>query len=73
MSMLSRGNDIHSNGAGSVTDLEVAIAGSGDVTFHGVAQTLKATIAGSGDVVVGHVTGAVSKHIAGSGDVRIGS
>jgi hypothetical protein len=64
--------DVVANG-GAVTDLQVAIAGSGDVTFHGVAQTLKASIAGSGDVVVGHVTGAVSKHIAGSGDVRIGS
>jgi hypothetical protein len=57
---------------GAVTELEVAIAGSGDLTFRGVAQSLKASIAGSGDVVVGQVTGAVTKHIAGSGDVRIG-
>jgi Putative auto-transporter adhesin, head GIN domain len=57
---------------GQVTDMDVAIAGSGDVTFAGVAQSLNASVAGSGDVTVAQVTGPVSKHVAGSGDVRVG-
>lgn len=59
--------------AGQVTDMDVSVAGSGDVSFGGVAQTLTANVAGSGDVTVSHVTGAVSKHVAGSGDVRVGT
>jgi len=57
---------------GQVTDMEVGVAGSGDVRFGGVAQTLDARVAGSGDVKVWRVTGPVSKHIAGSGSVDIG-
>jgi hypothetical protein len=59
-------------GGGQVTDMSVSVAGSGDVRFPGVAQSLEASVAGSGDVVVGHVTGNVSKHIAGSGTVTVG-
>jgi Putative auto-transporter adhesin, head GIN domain len=58
---------------GRVTDMNVSVAGSGDVSFGGVAETLVAKVAGSGDVTVGKVTGAISKHVAGSGDVRIGA
>jgi len=58
--------------AGAVTDMDVAIVGSGDVSFGGVAQTLKVRVAGSGDVTVAKVTGAVSKAVAGSGDVHVG-
>ena len=41
--------------------LEVTVAGAGDVTLGGVAQSLKASIIGSGDVRVGRVTGPVTK------------
>jgi hypothetical protein len=57
---------------GHASDLSASIAGSGDVTFHGVADTLTASIAGSGDVNVAHVTGAVKKAVVGSGDVNVG-
>ena len=57
---------------GAVTDMNVSVAGSGDVRFGGVAQSLEANIAGSGDVSAARVTGAVSKHVAGSGDVSVG-
>ena len=57
---------------GHASDLSASIAGSGDVTFHGVADTLSASIAGSGDVNVSHVTGAVKKSVIGSGDVNVG-
>jgi len=57
---------------GAVSDMNVSVAGSGDVRFGGVARTLVANIAGSGDVSVARVTGLVTKHVAGSGDVTIG-
>ena len=57
---------------GAVSDMQVVVAGSGDVRFGGVAQSLQASVAGSGDVSVGKVTGMVTKHIAGSGDVTVG-
>ncbi len=63
--------DIKARG-GAVTDMDVAIAGSGDVTLAGSAQSLKATIAGSGDVTVTRVSGPVTKSVVGSGDVTIG-
>lgn len=59
-------------GGGHASDLDVFIAGSGDVNFRGVADTVTAFVAGSGDVNVAHVTGAVKKSVAGSGDVNIG-
>jgi hypothetical protein len=58
--------------SGSVTIMDVAVAGSGDVRFGGVAQSLDVAIAGSGDVSAAHVTGLVDKRIAGSGDVTVG-
>ena len=58
--------------SGQVSDMDAAIAGSGDVSFGGVAQALKASIAGSGDVHAAHVTGPVTKSIVGSGDVTYG-
>lgn len=63
--------DIHAS-TGAVSDMVVAIAGSGDVNFGGVAQTLKASVVGSGDVRAKAVTGAVTKRLVGSGDVHIG-
>jgi Putative auto-transporter adhesin, head GIN domain len=57
---------------GQVTDMDVEVAGSGDVSFGGVAQNLTASVAGSGDVTVSRVTGSVTKHVAGSGDVNVG-
>lgn len=58
--------------SGQVSDMTVEIAGSGDVSFGGVAQTLSARVAGSGDVSVHKVTGAVARSVAGSGDIRVG-
>jgi hypothetical protein len=57
---------------GQVSDMEVAVAGSGAVHFGGVAASLQANVAGSGDVSAARVTGPVVKHIAGSGDVTVG-
>jgi hypothetical protein len=57
---------------GHASDMVVRIAGSGDVRFGGVAESLSATIAGSGDIDVGRVTGPVKKMIFGSGDVNVG-
>jgi hypothetical protein len=57
---------------GSVTTMTVSIAGSGAVTLHGVARSLKASIAGSGDVTVEKVIGPVTKQVFGSGAVRVG-
>lgn len=57
---------------GAVTDLDVGVAGSGNVTFGGVARSLQVNVAGAGDVKVAKVTGPVSKHIVGSGDVTVG-
>jgi hypothetical protein len=59
-------------GGGHASDLDVFIAGSGDVAYRGVAETVTAFVAGSGDVNVAHVNGAVKKSVAGSGDVNIG-
>ena len=59
-------------GGGSVTAMTVSIAGSGAVTLHGVANSLRASIAGSGDVTVDKVTGPVTKQVFGSGAVRVG-
>lgn len=69
---ISGSGDVVARG-GQVTDMSVEVAGSGDVRFAGVAQSLQAAVAGSGDVTVGRVTGPVAKHVAGSGSVTIGS
>jgi hypothetical protein len=66
------GSGDFSGHGGQVTDMDVSIAGSGDVNFSGVAQSLNAAVAGSGDVSVSRVTGAVNKHVVGSGDVTVG-
>jgi hypothetical protein len=57
---------------GQVSVMDVSVAGSGDVHFGGVAQSLVANVAGSGDVSAAHVTGEVTKHVSGSGDVTVG-
>ena len=63
--------DIRIDG-GHARDMVVNIAGSGDVRFGGVADSLNASVAGSGDIDVGKVTGAVHKVSFGSGDINIG-
>ncbi|HWA61583.1 MAG TPA: DUF2807 domain-containing protein [Caulobacteraceae bacterium] len=57
---------------GDVRGMKVSIAGSGDVEFGGVAQSLEASVVGSGDVRVYRVTGPVVRHMLGSGAVRVG-
>ncbi len=68
---VSGSGDVRVRG-GSVGTMDVAIAGSGDVNFGGVAQSLNARVAGSGDVHVAQVTGEVTRRVAGSGDVVVG-
>jgi len=57
---------------GAVTDMDVAVSGSGNVHFGGVARSLEARVSGSGDVSAARVTGAVLRQVTGSGDVSIG-
>ena len=49
-------------------DLEVALTGSGDVTF-AAAEAARVVLRGSGDVEGGDVAGALSVDVRGSGDV----
>jgi hypothetical protein len=63
--------DLHVHG-GTVTVMEVAVSGSGDIRFGGVAQSLTAQVSGSGDVSASRVLGPVVKHVTGSGDVSAG-
>lgn len=58
---------------GRATTMKVSVAGSGDVRFDGVADSVSARIAGSGDVQVREVRGQVSKTVLGSGAVRVGN
>jgi hypothetical protein len=58
---------------GDVSEMSVAIAGSGNVRFGGVARTLNASIVGPGDITVGRVTGSVTRRIFGPGQVRLGA
>lgn len=58
---------------GTSPDVSVSIAGSGDVSFAGVAGDVDVSIAGGGDVTIARATGSVSRSIVGSGDIRIGS
>ena len=71
--------DISIGGAGDVTvrrgrspNLNISIAGAGDVDFGGTAGDVSVSIAGAGDVRIAEATGAVSRSIVGAGDVRIG-
>lgn len=58
---------------GHVSDMDVSVAGSGDIDLNGVAGALKARVVGSGNVHVARVTGSITKSVVGSGDVRVGS
>jgi hypothetical protein len=68
---LAGGGNVRIDG-GQATNLDIHIAGSGDVDYGGTAGSLSANIAGSGDIRAAKVTGAVNKFIAGSGSVEIG-
>ena len=57
---------------GHATNLDVLVAGSGDVGYKGVADSFTGMVAGSGDVSVTKVTGPVKKSVAGSGDINVG-
>lgn len=57
---------------GRIPNLSVAIGGSGDIDFGGVAGDVSVSIAGSGDVRIAEATGSVSRSVVGSGDIRIG-
>lgn len=59
--------------AGTVAELSISLAGSGDVNFSGTAGDVDVSLVGSGDVTVARATGSVSRSIVGGGDVRIGS
>lgn len=55
---------------GAVTDADVDLAGSGDITISAPVQRLRASIIGSGDVSVEGEVGDIDAEIAGSGNVR---
>jgi len=57
---------------GEVTDAEVAIAGSGDISLARATGKVEASIAGSGTIRTGD-TGDASVEIAGGGDVILGT
>lgn len=56
---------------GEVTEAELAIAGSGDISLARATGKVEASIAGSGSITTGD-TGAASVEIAGGGDVIMG-
>lgn len=57
---------------GRIPNLDVSIAGSGDVDFGGTAGDVSVSIAGSGDIRIAEATGSISRSVVGSGDIRIG-
>jgi hypothetical protein len=57
---------------GLITELDVAIAGSGDVVINAEVKDIKLSVAGSGDVRIAKHTGSIKKSIIGSGGVKIG-
>jgi hypothetical protein len=59
--------------AGSAGELQVRVAGSGDMFVKEVAGAANVDIAGSGDVSAVSISGPLHAAIAGSGDVKIGS
>jgi len=58
--------------AGSVTDADVSIAGSGDIILGNVVGDLDASIAGSGSVKTGD-THSADVEIAGGGEIKVGT
>lgn len=59
-------------GGGQVGSLDVAIMGSGELRFDGVAENVSLSAMGSGDIYVAEVTGDVSSSAFGSGRVHVG-
>ncbi|MCY1647240.1 DUF2807 domain-containing protein [Caulobacter sp. SL161] len=57
--------------AGTSSQAEVSIAGSGDVSTQAVAGDLETNIAGSGDIWVASVSGKLEASIAGSGNITV--
>lgn len=57
---------------GQAREAKVRVAGSGDVRFAGVADSLSASVAGSGDVRFQRVSGPVNRAVVGSGEIRVG-
>lgn len=58
--------------AGRSNQVDVSIAGSGNVHFDGIADRVAVATVGSGDVYIREVTGPVSRSTVGSGKLRIG-
>ncbi|MEO1017263.1 MAG: DUF2807 domain-containing protein [Pseudomonadota bacterium] len=56
---------------GDVDDVQVDIAGSGDVRYDGTARTAKVGVYGAGDVTLGPVDEKPDITMAGGGDVKI--
>jgi hypothetical protein len=68
---------IHGSGdvtisGGQVRSMDVAIMGSGELRFDGVAENVSLAAMGSGDVYVAEVTGNVRSSAFGSGRVHVG-
>jgi hypothetical protein len=67
-----RGSGDVSIAGGQVRSMEVAIMGSGELRFEGVAENVSLAAMGSGDVYVAEVTGDVRSSAFGSGRVHVG-
>ncbi len=57
---------------GRAASFQAAIAGSGDISFGGIAVDPIATISGSGNVFIGTVEGDIRSSTSGSGRVIVG-
>lgn len=57
---------------GLVSDLDVSIAGSGDVLINAEVKDIQLSIAGAGDVRIAKHTGTLKKSVLGSGGVTVG-
>ncbi|MBQ1540753.1 hypothetical protein C5708_03820 [Caulobacter sp. CCUG 60055] len=58
--------------AGSAGEVDLRVAGSGDISVREVSGPVNVNIAGSGDVAVASASSAATVSIAGSGDAKIG-
>jgi hypothetical protein len=72
-SMESRGSGMVEVLAGEVTEADIELFGSGQVTIGAPIQTLRVNIFGSGDVDAPVAVGDLDADIFGSGDVRVQS
>ena len=72
LSVAGAGSIIGETDFTNVDDLEVSIAGSGDITLNGSGEDLEVSVAGSGDIdLAGFKVDDCEVSIAGSGDCEV--